>query len=769
MMRSLSFLALAIAPVSLFAQPLTLATRGQPATYSIVRSATASPSQIYAAEELQKFTEQMTGVTLPIITDDAPLPAQAIVLGDTRHTAQLHGSPVDLKILGEDGFRLKTCPPHLLIIGGPVRGTLYGVYEMLERFGGCRWYASWHSVSPQLEAWTIPSVDEVQKPAFALREPFWFDLFDGNLAARNKANGNSMRLAAKHGGHSYRFGGGLGSCHTFNMLCPPSQYFDTHPEYFSEVNGKRVKDNTQLCLTNPDVLRVVTSNVLARIRKDPGASFYGVSQNDWYNFCTCPACKALDDREESHAGTMITFVNQVAEAAEKEFPNVTLETLAYQYTRKPPKTVRPRANVMPCLCTIECDFSFPIDKSSFKENRSFVEDIRGWSAISDRLYIWDYTTNFRDYTSPFPNVLALQDNVKFFRTNRVDYVFEQGAYQGRHGDFAELKAWLLAKWLWNPDLPQEPLLEDFFNGYYGAAAPYVRTYFDALHSYFRDPATQPLRIFDDVRRTCIPDGFYTRAAALWQQAEAAVKGSPAHLYNVRMGAIPVLYARMARLPRQEEIKVWAAENPKPYDVTPDSRALATDLLARFSEAKNIRISEGEEHHQQTLDRWKTLAAPSSLPAVGQTRATVEDTVLSLGQRGTWGDTVADPLAEDGSAMKLFNTHFEWSTTLPFSRVAFDLGKKYRIRMRVRVEKEPGKEGEAFWAGVYDTKNKKGYGGIDRTTSAVEDGYVWYDVAEWIPEAAHYFWIGPGRFDKKGGASSAIKSLFIDKLELIRVE
>ena len=752
----------------LCAQSLTLATRGQHAAYTIVRPANASPSQAYAAEEFQRFTEQLTGVRLPIATDDAPLPDRAILLGDTRHTARLLGAPADLKALGDDGFRLKTCPPHLLILGGPVRGTLYGAYEALERLGGCRWYASWHSVIPKLDAWSVPPLDETQKPAFALREPFWFDLFDGDLAARNKCNGNAMRLADRHGGHSFRFGGGLGSCHTFNILCSPETLFDAHPEYFSEIKGKRVKENTQLCLTNPDVLRLVTSNVLARIRKDPGASFYGVSQNDWYNFCTCPACKAIDDAEESHAGTMIAFVNKVAEAVEKEFPNVTIETLAYQYTRKPPKTVRPRRNVMPCLCTIECDFAFPIDKSAFKENRAFLDDIRGWGAICDRLYVWDYTTNFRDYTSPFPNVLALQDNVRFFHTNRVDYLFEQGAYQGRHGDFAELKAWLLAKWLWNPDLPQEALLEDFFSGYYGAAALYVRTYFDALHSFYRDPAAHPLRIFEDPHRNQIPDGFYTRAALLWQQAEAAVKDSPAHSYNVRMGAIPVLNTRLARLPQHEEIKVWVTEDPNRYEASAEVRALAAELVARFAEAKNIRISESAEHGEKTLAQWQALAHPAPLPPP-QTRATVEDTVLSLGQRGTWGDTAADPLAEDGSAMKLYNTHFEWCTTLPFSHVAFDPGKRYRIRMRVRVEKEPGKEGEAFWAGVYDAKNKKGFGGIDRKASAVGDGYAWYDVADWVPERDHYFWIGPGRFDKKGGATSAIKALYIDKLELLRLD
>ena len=768
-MNRILLIAIALsAAVSASAQELELAARARPAACTIVRPAAASPSQVYAAEELQRFTEQMTGVKLPIATDEAPLPTRAVLLGDTRFTSEILGAPADVKSLGEDGFRLVRRGERLLVLGGPVRGTLYGVYELLERFGGCRWYSSWHSIIPRRDSFAVPALDETQKPAFALREPFWFDMFNGDLAARNKVNGNAMHLEAKHGGHSHRFGGGLGSCHTFNTLCSPEVYFAGHPEYFSLVNGKRLKDYTQLCLSNPDVLRIVTSNVLARIRKDPGASFYGVSQNDWYNFCTCPACKAIDDAEESHAGTMIAFVNKIAEAVEKEFPDVIIETLAYQYTRKPPKTIRPRANVMPCLCTIECDFSFPIAISAFKENRSFLDDIRGWGAICKQLYVWDYTTNFRDYPSPFPNVLALQGNAQFFHTNRVDYLFEQGAYQGRHGDFAELKAWLLAKWLWNPDLPAEPLLQDFFKGYYGAAAPYARTYFDALHSFYRDPAKRPLRIFDDPNRTPLTDDFYARASGLWQLAETAVKEDPARLYNVRMAAFPVLYARMARMPAAEEIKVWVTENPKQYESPAEQRALATELLARFKEAGNIRLSEDGGRHDAILARWRAIANPPALPAA-QTKAFVEDKQLTLGNRGTFGDTIADSLAEDGSAMKLYNTHFEWCTTLPFSRVAFDPGRKYRLRMRVRVEKESGKEGEAFWAGVYDPAQKRGIGGIERKTSEVGDGYAWYDVAQWVPGRDHYFWIGPGRFDKKAGASSAIRALEIDKLELIRLD
>lgn len=762
----LHFLAATLAAAGTLAasETLTLATRGQPAGCTIVVSAAASPSQRHAADELQRFTRGMTGVTLPIATDEGPLPERAVLLGNTRHTAAVLGAPPDLAPLGDDGFRLVTRPPHLLVLGGPLRGTLYGVYELLESHGGCRWYTSWHSVIPHRGDWTIPALDDTQTPAFALREPFWFDFFDGDLAARNKANGNSMRLEERHGG-KLRFGAGL-FVHTFNTLCPPDEFFAGHPEFFSEIGGQRSRDQSQLCLTNAEVLRIVTARLLERIRKDPHAKLFSVSQNDWAGFCTCPNCKALDEREGSHAGTMLAFVNQVAEAVEQEFPHVWIETLAYQYTRQPPKTIRPRPNVVPRLCTIECDFSKPLAVSQDEQNRRFVEQIRAWSTLTDKLFIWDYTTNFRAYTSPFPNVLALQGNVRLFRDHHVVGLFEQGAYQGRHADFAELKAWLLAKWLWNPDLPADRLLDDFFNGYYGAAAPIVRQYFDECHEFYQGPGAR-LRIFDDTHASLLGDRFLDRATSLWQQAAAAVEDDPARAYNVRMGAIPVLHARLERLPNPAAIKVWLARDTARFAVPAPHRALATDLLARLREAGNVHISESQASHEQTLARWQALAtAEPPPPDPARTRATVEDTLLTLARRGIWGDTVADPLAADGSALKLHNTHFEWCATLPFSEVAFDPGTVYQIRARVRVEPEPGRDGEAFWAGVYDPTNKANPGFIARKTGECSAGYQWFDVAEWIPNEDHYFWIGPGRFDPQAGAS-AIRAVYLDQLELLR--
>ena len=389
------FMFLAAASVSAFATcamaagTLDLAVRGRAPEYAILRAADASPSVMYAAEELREHVKRMTDVELPIVTDDQPQPpVKAIVLGRTKYTI-----PANVQQeLGDDGFYLKTCGPHLLVVGSDVRGVLYGVYELLERFGGCRWYASWHTVVPKRDAFSVPDdLSDIQRPAFPCRDALWFDCRNGDFAARNRGNGIGHGQQERHGGNTWRFGGGLGNCHTFNTLLPPEKYFDAHPEYFSLVKGRRLKERTQLCLTNPDVLRIVTSNVLERIRKDPDAKFYGVSQNDWYNFCTCTNCAAVDAEEGSHAGTMIRFVNAIAEAVEREFPGKCIETLAYQYTRKPPKKTKLRHNVIPCLCSIECDFSRPLDKSPYMQNVSFVKDLEGWNKLTDWLYVWDYT------------------------------------------------------------------------------------------------------------------------------------------------------------------------------------------------------------------------------------------------------------------------------------------------------------------------------------------------------------------------------------------
>ena len=272
----------------------------------------------------------------------------------------------------------------------------------------------------------------------------------------------------------------------------------------------------------------------------PDATIFSVSQNDWRNPCTCEKCRELDEREGGHMGTMLTFVNAVAEAIENEAPHVAIDTLAYQYTRKPPKTLRPRPNVIIRLCSIECCFAHPLE-SDCAVNQEFADDIRGWSKIADRLYVWDYVTNFHNYMMPWPNFNVLADNVRFFADHSVVGLFEQGSYaDGGGGEAAELRAYVLAKLLWDPSADPIAARDEFIEGVYGNAAGFVKLYHDLYHEPVAGDDVH-LHIFCDVDNPHITEEVLRRGDALLTQAEAAAESREVR-ERVEVAHLPVQYA-----------------------------------------------------------------------------------------------------------------------------------------------------------------------------------------------------------------------------------
>lgn len=518
-----------------------------------------SPSQRYAAEEYATYVKRMTGCDVAVTAPQKEGAAVVIVTADASEG------------LGEDGFRLRVRDGRLEIRGSRVRGCLYGVYELLERFGGCRWYTSSFEKIPRLDRFVVPAeLDVTERPAFAMREAWWHDTVNHPLfAARLKLNGFNhvdVPVPEKIGGDTYRFGGGLPSCHTFYTLLPPEKHFKDHPEYYSFKDGKRYHEHGQLCLTNPDVLRLVTEEVLARIRRDPGARFYGVSQNDWYGYCECERCKAIDDAEGSPSGTMVKFINAVAEAVEKEFPDVLIETLAYKYTCKPPKTLRYRSNVVICLCDYEADFSMPLAEGVHPFNVAFRKNIAQWKEHGRELYVWDYATLFEGMPTLSPDIYSIAPNVRLFRDNNVKELFQQGCAAGRQAYLDVLKVWMVAKLMWNPDLDERALIREFTDGYYGAAAPFVREDIDDLVKSFRATG-QNLNCEGLKPMKVLPKSFFAASRKRLERALKAVEDDAELAYHVRSLMFSLDITEFERLRHDnaddaswsEDEKAWAAK------------------------------------------------------------------------------------------------------------------------------------------------------------------------------------------------------------------
>ncbi len=507
--------------------------------YRIILGTAASESEQWAAKELQHWLHEISGADFPIQrlghAESQSYSGPRILLGYNELVKEKLQSPGPAD--HDESFRYCNAGPDILIFGGKERGTLYGVMSFLENEFGCRWYTPSVTMIPQKEEARFARYDHSESPGIRVRNDFYFEAFDTLWAARNKMNGRMGFVSQPGGVEAY------GYVHTFYPLVPPSEFFGKHPEYYSLINGKRTHDEAQLCLTNPDVLKIITERIKKRMRENPEYLIYDVSQNDNFNPCQCDKCQHIVRQEGSESGPIIWFVNQVAAAVEKEFPDKFIGTLAYQYTRTPPKNMHPRQNVVVRLCPIEVCRSH--DLKFCPQNKSFMNDLRGWSSISPHLYIWDYVVNFSNYIIPFPNINVLKPNIMTFRENHAIGIMEEAAYQSPGGEFAELKTYLIARLLWNPDADTEEIIRDFLYGYYGRAGKYVHAYLDLLQG--RITPTSHIHLGMTPQDSLFSEDLVVQSLRLFEKAKIVADNGEI-LRRVEMASLPVLYLQCKRNP-----------------------------------------------------------------------------------------------------------------------------------------------------------------------------------------------------------------------------
>lgn len=506
----------------------------------IYLSDTAPEQAAFAANELHYYLSLICGTAILVQGEQA------------EHSVILE--QVTCPELGEDGFQLIPEETSIRIRGGK-RGIIYGAYELLEMLG-CRFFTPECEKIPVMPELNVNLDKEItQVPVFEYREHDYTDLHRSpRFALKRRMNGDDHPIPEKMGSHlTYAW-----FVHTFDKLVPPGIYGESHPEYYAMMaDGSRpIKpQRNQLCLTNPDVLTISIDSARKALKENPSAKIISISQNDWQYNCQCEKCLDMDKKEGSAAGTLLRFVNAIAEALEPEFPDVVFDTLAYQYTRPAPTITRPRHNVCVRLCSIEACFSHPFetcDDDSRKITRpdgtqsSFINDLREWGHVSDRNYIWDYTTCFGHYAAPHPNWRVLAPNIKSFVKNNVRGVFEQANRSlGGGVDLNELRAYIISKLLWDADADVELHMQEFTDYYYGAAGIYIREYINTLcdkveneniHVGFNDNPTSPL----------FSEDMLDTYDAILTKAEVAVSGDALRTRRVQKVRLSIRWVRLKR-------------------------------------------------------------------------------------------------------------------------------------------------------------------------------------------------------------------------------
>ena len=715
-------------------------------TWKIVLPNEPTPVEKTAARELSEHLKLVTGANFPTIAEkDVPADGKSFVF--IGHTSK--APKKDYKF---DEILIKIDGGNLILAGHEKRGCLYAVYSFLQDVIGVRWWAAEDTFVPKKPTLVIADDLNVSyAPQMISREMYHRNAQPTVFSARMKGNGN---LTPEYGG-AVRI---INFVHSFYKYLPPEKYFAAHPDWYSEIDGHRKHEQAQLCLTNEAMLQELIKNVLADLRNNPEAKIIDISQNDWYGFCTCQKCKTIDDAEGSHAGTLVLMLNKVAEAVAKEFPDVLVESLAYQYTRKPPKTVKPRDNVLIRLCTIECSYIQPLDGP---QNREFAADIEGWSKLAKYLFIWDYTTNYNDYLGPHPNLRVLAPNVRYFTKHGAIGLFEEG----EGDDFCELKNWLLMRVMWEPNLDDAKLIDEFLRGYYGeSVAPFLKQYWDLLIAQAEKEKIY-LGCFGMNSAKWLDLPSLNHATELLNKAvetAAKVYGPDSNelrrLQKSKMGIDHVWLTRYYPLRGEARFQKLPFLGPK--DPVKAAEEFA-ELCKRFKTSAAV-ISQ-EANLGLYLDGLKAgfLAQknpPEICKGLPEDKWVVFD-ALSFNNYSDAATIIDDPKGWNGKSVRM-GTKVDWNTSY-----SPPVRGKYRILASLRCEGAI-KEGRVGGWGVYDSQGKKDLKSmaLDRKDFATADGsldknFRWIDlgVIDFVPGA--YFWFAHGH-------NPALDAIFVDRVVLI---
>jgi len=588
--RALSRAAAAVITVllSVSAFALEVADHGQ-AHVPVVLSTDAALQEHTAAAELATYLRSITSAEIDVLVEDQTAEIhQAFWVGPSR-VARENG--IDCTAMGDEEWRILSVARGVILCGGRPRGTLYAVYHFLEDELGVRWWTPFEQFVPRIDHLELEALDRQGKPEFNYRDVHGVDgprVFN----ARNRLNGHFARLDWTHGGVEWY--GPPKQVHNFYSYISPTEYFDQHPEYFSEIAGLRYGGNGQLCLTNEDLLALVVERVKEsiagsleehRLKGTPAPRVFAFSQNDWGKACTCDACRALVEREGSKSGPNIHFINQLAEAIAETYPEVLLDTLAYGYAVKAPSSLQVRENVVIRYAGL---YSRDYSRAARSEaNQTYSTELSEWRERTPNLRVWDYSVTFGpDGDLPHPNLAFMQSDYLFYREQGVDGLFIQHEHP-IGADLRDAKLWIMTKLLEQPSRDYPSLLVDFTDGYYGPAGHLVRRFLDALTAAV-DSGDGRIRFDAPASEfTYLDRRFILRAQRIFTHAEKAVRGDPVLLRRLNHARLSL---DRATLTRWSELTAGCADRPLACKRFPlDFRTVLKRFRRTWTEQIRLRI------------------------------------------------------------------------------------------------------------------------------------------------------------------------------------
>ena len=433
----------------------------------------ASPTEyeLLAQKELLDYIRRMTGANLTV---GQPRSGQVTIYIGRASALPAPIEPPD----NDDGYVVEAGTTDLWLLGKTDRGALFAVYDLLDTWG-CRWYMPGElgEVVPQRKTLAVPLARHVETPDFMYRQ-IWYS-WGGPPGGGERLNQWSLRNRLAHP----RINHG----HNLTATLPPDKYLTDHPEYYSLINGKR--QPKQLCTSNPEVIKLVIEAVNRYFDANPDVLSYSLCPDDNTQFCECDSCKALDvgGTDPYTRKTLVTdrytyFLNQVAQGIQERHPGKMVSTYAYVNYSTPPirETISPHVAVF-FTTSVYCS-AHGIGDPQCKSRMEMKEHLAGWARACPNVFIYEYDPVPGNAEVPWPLFGARAKEMPVYRELGIKgFSFET------HCSWATISPnfWVAARTMWDADLTDDKLLEDYCRGFFEESAEPMRQFYVALEGQFR--------------------------------------------------------------------------------------------------------------------------------------------------------------------------------------------------------------------------------------------------------------------------------------------
>lgn len=256
---------------------------------------------------------------------------------------------------------------------------------------------------------------------------------------------------------------------------------DAKSSVYAKVKGGFSQE--QYCFTSGDLYAYLSEYIIDNYG-------YGVVGEDKYRFviapqdntivCDCGGCRDLNKSSVSASESVAFLINKLG----NRFPNYDFFTLAYLTTQRVPMAVlSPNVGVM--ISTIDLPKGVKLEGKYLdkKEVKDFISDVNKWKGKTDKIFLWDYSSNFDDYLSPIPVLSSLQQQFKFFKSLGIQGVFlNASGYE--YATFSDVQTYVATALMKDVDLDVNTLIKDFYKKNYPQSASLLSEYYIELEQQY---------------------------------------------------------------------------------------------------------------------------------------------------------------------------------------------------------------------------------------------------------------------------------------------